>query len=117
MDPRGAALAGTVLEAGRPSAGVEAASLLGGAESQRPSSAASRPHTPFLSGLLGNARGERAMPPFALDPEAPPQAQPERAVGSDTNSVASVDSATREAMKQVRSCAARVVQTPHGAGN
>lgn len=102
MDPRGAALAGNVLEAGRSSAGVDAASLLVGFEAPRPSSAASRPRTPFLAGLLGNARAERGETAPAPDPEAPQDAQPARAVGSETQSVVSDDSATQEALKKVR---------------
>ena len=106
MDPRGAAPAGGVPEAGRSSSGVDATSLLLSAPSPRPSSAASRPRTPFLAGLLGNLRGEQGGPAAAADPGAA-QALQARAGGSETQSVASNDSATQEALKKVRPCALR----------
>ena len=116
MDPRGAAPAGTALPAAdRSSSGVAAASLLTGAEAQqRPSSSSSRPRTPFLAGLLGNVRGARYGSAFAADPEAPQEAVPERAYGSETQSVASNDSATREALKKVRP---PLAEAPRCAGN
>jgi hypothetical protein len=52
--------------------------------------------------LLGNGRSERSETAPAPDPEAPQEAQPARAVGSETQSVVSDDSATLEAQKKVR---------------